>query len=198
VRRPDVVIGLALVAASAFIGGNALALPMAQDGGPRVVDERAVDLEDGRIRALSPDGRRLLVERGKRICVYDAGTLAEPTCVAWPGEQLDFTSFVWSPDGERVAFTEDAYRFFVDGDVWVMEAATGRLTNLTDDGVDGGLTFEEDVPQRIDTVPAWSPDGTELVFARGTMEGMRLGSPPMAAIRASCTRSAPRKRGPSS
>jgi dipeptidyl aminopeptidase/acylaminoacyl peptidase len=53
----------------------------------------------------------------------------------------------------------------------VFEVATGRLTNLTDDGVTGSLFSPEGAqPLLTDLFPAWSPDGQELAFARTVLE----------------------------
>ena len=54
----------------------------------------------------------------------------------------------WSPDGQRIAITR---KMGENMDVYVVEAATGRLTRLTTTTGD-------------DRDPDWSPDGTRIVF----------------------------------
>ena len=52
-----------------------------------------------------------------------------------------------------------------ESDVWVFDAGSGELTALTDDGVEGGL-LDSEGDATLDLAPAWSPDGTEIAFAR--------------------------------
>ncbi len=65
----------------------------------------------------------------------------------------------WSPDGSRIAFIRGT---FVDADIFVMNAAGGRATQLT-----AGPT--------LDIFPAWSPDGSRLAFVKMVFEGERTG-----------------------
>ncbi|MBA3944342.1 MAG: S9 family peptidase [Herpetosiphonaceae bacterium] len=82
---------------------------------------------------------------------------------------------VWSPDGQRLAFaapadadppdrdrpyriTRNMYRFdaagYLDGvahDIWVVDVAGGEPRKLTDDGCQNSM-------------PVWSPDGSELLY----------------------------------
>jgi hypothetical protein len=53
------------------------------------------------------------------------------------GISLEDRTVVWSPDSTTIAFSENAFVTFVDGDLWTMDATTGELVNLTDDGFDG-------------------------------------------------------------
>ncbi|MEZ4505392.1 MAG: hypothetical protein R2848_05825 [Thermomicrobiales bacterium] len=76
---------------------------------------------------------------------------------------------IWSPDGTRLAFTEMGYTLGTDSDLWLMDVATGELTNLTDDGfVDDlfGLGGELPALVTVDASPAWTPDGQFISFAR--------------------------------
>jgi dipeptidyl aminopeptidase/acylaminoacyl peptidase len=136
----------------------------------QVVARRAVELPGRRLLALSPDGRRLLARDDDRLCLHDALTLAEERCVAPDTGSIDEGTVAWSPDGRRLAFSEDAARLLVDGDLWLLEAETGRLTNLTDDGIYEVDLFGDDPadpdPLWFDALPTWSPDGRELAFAR--------------------------------
>ena len=63
-----------------------------------------------------------------------------------------------SPDGEHLAFDSDR-----DGDyeIHVVELASGVVRRLTRNGAD-------------DRWPAWSPDGTQMVFASQGPEGFGL------------------------
>ncbi len=117
---------------------------------------------------FSPDGTRLAV------CAYQGGqfhiwTLAPDGSRA---RQLtdgpwDDRGPAWSPDGTRIAFASERGGDPVAGSpyrVWVVEAATGRLTRLTGlPGQDGPL---QDGPWE-DFDPTWSPDGRRVLFVRG-------------------------------
>lgn len=63
----------------------------------------------------------------------------------------------WSPDGARLAFVmgpaAHVHDYAGDGDLYVLDVATGGLTQLTT-GLDASY-------------PSWSPDGSELVFVSG-------------------------------
>jgi hypothetical protein len=84
-------------------------------------------------------------------------TATMPVTVAqYPRRARDFTSSaprktlglvrpVISPDGSQIAFA-------AVGDIWVMPTAGGAATNLTKDAA-------------LDTDPAWSPDGSSLVYS---------------------------------
>jgi hypothetical protein len=47
-----------------------------------------------------------------------------------------------------------------------MDVATGASTNLTDDGLDGSLMGDQAKQATVDMVPAWTADGSALLFAR--------------------------------
>jgi Tol biopolymer transport system component len=82
---------------------------------------------------------------------------------------LNPTDLVWSPDGTRIAFAEQAFQLLREGDLWLMDAATGRLTNLTDDGATRRLpmTRPSDVAELfVDVSPAWTPDGRAIAVSR--------------------------------
>jgi WD40-like Beta Propeller Repeat len=74
-----------------------------------------------------------------------------------------------------VAFTDDYFRRFLEPDVWVMDATTGKTTDLTDDGVTHG-GFEANPKGQYDLYPSWSPNGRSIGFARqsGTSRGSTI------------------------
>jgi Tol biopolymer transport system component len=134
----------------------------------RVTEERPIALAGSQILSLSPDGRRLAARKDKALCLYDAATLVEQHCAELPNGQFDSRGVAWSPDSTRIALTEDLYRLMVESDLWVLDATTGALTNLTDDGATGSVLKPKTTgadPQ-FDAAPAWSPDGKTLIFAR--------------------------------
>jgi Tol biopolymer transport system component len=106
------------------------------------------------------------------LCVYDKKGIKQ-VCGKF-AQLIDFGRMQWSPDSLHIAFTE-FYQFhlpvmhqsYQDPDIWVMDADSGTLTNLTDDHVDeiSISTFEG---QKIDVAPTWSRDGEQLTFVRYT------------------------------
>ena len=134
----------------------------------RVAEKRPIALAGAQILSLSPDGRRLAARKDKALCLYDAATLAEQHCAELPNGQFDSRGVAWSPDSTRIALTEDLYRLLVESDLWVMDASSGALTDLTDDGAIGSVLKPKTTgadPQ-FDAAPAWSPDSKTLIFAR--------------------------------
>ncbi len=75
------------------------------------------------------------------------------------GQDWNDTDPQWSPDGTRIAFVSDrtgkAYDTSHNTDVWVIPAAGGALTKISDH------PFEDESPR-------WSPDGRQILFAGQT------------------------------
>jgi Tol biopolymer transport system component len=107
-------------------------------------------------RLISPDGRRVIGKDGARLCAFDVDGSHEVCTDAKVGGDLGNAE--WSPDSSHVAFTDDYFREFLEPDVWVIDAATGKTTDLTDDGVTGG-GFQPNSQGQYDLYPRWSPDG---------------------------------------
>jgi Tol biopolymer transport system component len=144
----------------------------------RVVEQREIEILDSRIISMSPDGRWLAAVRPAgayedgELCVFDIDTLVERSCASLTpleaGIRLD--DVAWSPDGEHLALTEKALLIFIDGDLWLMDAATGELANLDDDGFSGALPLLRgawpDGPISVPVNPAFSPDGRAIAYSR--------------------------------
>jgi len=150
---------------------------------PRLVDQRTIVPEDARIISMSPDGRSIAAvrpaigyQRGA-LCVVDLETLLDRACadLSVLPAGLRLQDVTWSPDSSRLAFAEQGFLTFVDGDLWVMDAATGALTNVDDDGWEGDIPFFDggwpEDPISLPVTPAFSPDGSTLAFSRSMFSG---------------------------
>lgn len=162
---------------------SAAAEPTGDVAAITLVEQRTLEIRDSQLIALSPDGGKIAVSRPAgpqptRLCIHDVATLKEHVCADL--SDLDaglwVDSVVWSPDSQWLAFAELWPLFFVDGDLWLMDATTGGLTNLLDDGYDGvlGATSAGDhVPEHAITLPsypAFTPDSAAVTFSRGLFE----------------------------
>lgn len=144
-----------------------------------VLSEQLVEIEETRLFSISPDGQWLLGEREEAwLCVYavdlNGGSLEEANCVNWV-ETIDapihYASFAWSPDSRYVALTEEGQRFFYESDIWLYDVTEASLYNLTDDDLAGNvMTLDSETgATMIDWYPTWSPDGSQLAFARSSI-----------------------------
>ncbi len=168
-RGPIVALGIVL----ALAVGCTQRTGQTADPGPAPVDVAALELgepevlDDVNLARLSPDGSRLLrLDHGLCVTAVDGD---DGTCVAEadPDVHPDTRTAQWSPDGTKVVFTDDFFRLFDEPDVWVFDVTSGEVENLTDDGVaDFELSGEADPDARFDVRPSWSPDGSEIWFAR--------------------------------
>jgi dipeptidyl aminopeptidase/acylaminoacyl peptidase len=96
-------------------------------------------------------------DKRSHLWVVDAATGAATQLTS--GEDWNDTDPQWSPDSTRIAFVSDRtgreYDDARNKDVWVIPAAGGSLTKISDHEFD-------------DTQPRWSPDGTRIAFAGQT------------------------------
>jgi Tol biopolymer transport system component len=172
----------------ALLGAGSAPIAHAADASPsaavRLTDTRRIELPGVRILSMSPDGLSIAgvrpavgYARGE-LCTFDVVSLARRACasIADLGSTLRLEDVTWSPDGSMLAFTANAFQTFRDGDLWLMDAATGDVTNLDDDGFEGDLLFGDDTTDAVVTVdvsPAFTPDGRSVTFSRSTIEGNR-------------------------
>lgn len=148
------------------------------NAGYEIVDETYVEIEGMRPIGLSPNGQYLAAfDLGEgRLCTLSTPDLSEVACTSIePLEAgLRVSDVRWSPDSTRLALAENAFIYFKDGDLWVMDAESGDLINIADDHHAGGLFIEEDGTQNVITIdvnPAWTPDGRGITVSRSAMVG---------------------------
>lgn len=191
--RPTPAAGAALAAvaltAATLLAPTSVASDTSTSSAIRLVGSRRVELTDVQILTMSPDGSSIAGVRsasddraGDELCTFDIETLDQRACtsVAGLGSPLRLEDVTWSPDGSMLAFTAHAFRTLMDGDLWLMDAMTGQVSNLDDDGFVGEIPFLGDTTDGLVTVdvsPAFTPDGGSVTFSRSTFEGTtRLGN----------------------
>lgn len=182
------------------IGAGPSTAATGQPGGVpamNVARQRVVHIPDSELLALSPDGGLIAVSRPAGpaptdLCIHDVATLEELLC-ADLGDldaRLWSDSVVWSPDSSQLAFAERWPQYFVDGDLWLLDASTGDLTNLLDDGYRGALgtaDANEGIGEGIITLPSYptfSADGSAVTFSRsvfrdGEIQGVDVATIPL-------------------
>lgn len=187
-RSPFLLVAVALVVSPTLAADSSpvtepeLVLEVSASGQPAsemsLIDAHVVNVHDAKIVAMSPDGRSVAVARqtaeapAGQLCVLNLDSLDEVACADLAQLQagLRIDDVTWSPDSRSLAFTERALEVFMDGDLWLMDAASGELTNLLDDGFEGPLPIMQREPSAgtitIPANPTFSPDGTTLAFSR--------------------------------
>lgn len=140
------------------------------------------DLEPGR-PVFSPDGRRVAMSayRGGtfHIWVMNADGSALRPLTDGP---FDHRAPAWSPDGRTLAFCSERGGDPVAGSpyrIWTVPVAGGLPRRLT------GLPGQEGPGQDgewEDFDPVWSPDGSRVLFVRGTPTGDTLTARTIASV----------------
>lgn len=147
------------------------------DPAPQVVAPDSVDVttlrvvgrepvgRPGVLTRLSPDGSRLLsLTRPGCVTALDG---SDERCVNPATVVADLDGARWSPDGTKLVFTEPLRTRAQEPDVWVFDAASATLRNVTDDHRNRYSSATPDPDMHLDVLPSWSPDGRTVRFARG-------------------------------
>jgi Tol biopolymer transport system component len=119
---------------------------------------------------LSTDGEWLATiesapaDEGADLCAWSTATWENPVCVELRAGTLDPVGAAWSPDGTRLAFTEDGFNGVGPADLMVFDRVDGTVTNLTNGVAEG--TFGDGEPDGpVARSVAWAPDGREIAFS---------------------------------
>jgi len=115
------------------------------------IDDDPFQVRFARWYTASPDGRTLAFQAVGRVWLMDLQSGAPRRLTPDGFDHFEYAP-AWSPDGQSLAFTtfDD-----VDGQVWRIPARGGRPVQLTEEAAEYAN-------------PAWSPDGSFLVVARGS------------------------------
>jgi Tol biopolymer transport system component len=114
---------------------------------------------------LSPDGKTVLFHSEAGTCLRAVDETGE-RCLA--GRDLfDTDAADWSPDGSRIAMTDDL-ALGSEPDLWVLDVASGERTRLTEDDADRVNMMTQEIPDGavVDIAPSWSGDGKQIRFLR--------------------------------
>jgi Tol biopolymer transport system component len=121
---------------------------------------------------LAPNGERFAHLNGDEICIYTIQGVQQ-RCVSLDQEERshrpDPERITWSPNSRYLAMeSQDFLRTFYDSDLLILDADTGTLTNITDDGADCSNFFRPDeaCASVFDLLPTWMPEGNSLLFNR--------------------------------
>jgi len=130
-------------------------------------DPREIELEGRLVHSLSPDGRSILAYSQVSVSVYDAKSLDERADFLVERGLSDPNSVAWSPDGRRIAFTDNFFVYMMEPDILLIDLDRGELRNLTeDDASKVPMSGSERQSALVDVTPVWAPDGGTLIFQR--------------------------------
>lgn len=132
---------------------------------------------------LSPDGQFIAwyreLGRGRsreqQVCVFTFSNAGKQCHTLPSGEFGGFPyQLQWSPDSTQIAFSENPLELGHESDIWVLNAADGVFTNLTEDGLTGSwrtLANQQDAAVNLDYLPAWNQADGAIYFWRVQPQG---------------------------
>lgn len=162
---------LALISLLMFVSlGQVVAQGSEDYSDYRVLSVETLDLPRLQDFFLSPDGQRIATLERDGVCVYDLQG-QQTACGEFPTNTIWTDSVQWSPDSTRIVFHQDFFIRLYEPDIYVMDAQTGTITNLTEDDTDRIRIQEISSITSVDIAPVWSPDSTQIAFLRYASTG---------------------------
>ena len=158
--------GLTAASAAAVASPTVSAPTALSTNSLNVVKTDELDLPtDSGDNILSPDGKMIVINKETELCLYTISDRKQ-NCVK-PKARIEQSSLNWSPDSRQLVFTDAFLQALLESDVWVMDAASGKLSDLTDDGIEGVLKPNEAARSAtIDVAPTWTSDSKQIIFVR--------------------------------
>jgi dipeptidyl aminopeptidase/acylaminoacyl peptidase len=118
------------------------------------VADNTILSSDGRGFVASPNGKLMAVLNKRTVCITALHKKGSEKC----GDETrpaEVVSMRWSPDSKRLVFTERYIDLGQDPGAYVIDAASGKRTTLTNDPAVG-----------VDLFPSFTPDSSTIVYWR--------------------------------
>jgi Tol biopolymer transport system component len=162
-------------------------------GGLRRITTLPVDASWQELARFSPDGSRIVFDQGQGGHLLrnhqDGRLVAEQAALftvrpdgsdlrqitPWGLHAADAD---WSPDGQHLVFSGQPTHLGNIGDVLISDADGSHVTDLTQDHGITGIGRDSAVDYSESFNPAWSPDGTTIVFVHAqftAVDGFHMG-----------------------
>jgi len=191
-----ILVGLVSMLIAPPVRGNPLlqgtateqAAPTAQAGSIddlSVISVEPLDMLAGPVNTtalIAPDGTHFAYVTRDKVCIYTTAGQQE-NCIDVSQVRFAPNSMRWSPDSRKLALTEDLIKYLRDPDVWIIDTTSGKLTDITDDGVVDTVVIKP-VNANIDLSPSWSSDSKSLTFVRYIQTGRETSAPTLFTIAA--------------
>ncbi|HZU87366.1 MAG TPA: hypothetical protein VFF78_07770 [Anaerolineaceae bacterium] len=120
---------------------------------------------------LSPDGSRIAALVDNKIGIYTiTGTRQADSAEI----SADINGLAWSADSQKVAFTEEFLRYFIESDLYVLQS-DGNQQTLTPDDTEGNAIKAGSIDQ-ADVHPVWYNLDGQIAFLRFSNKNDAKGS----------------------
>ena len=118
---------------------------------------------------LAPDGSRFAYVKERELCLYSLEGVKGDCVTLEKDIRMDLDTVRWSPDGTKLAFSEDFFITFRDSDIWVYDTETNTITDMTPAPNRELKPISNDDPNvkfTVDIIPQWSSDSQSIYFIR--------------------------------